>query len=304
MRKIDFTKRINQSIINSIMIGIIMLIIVGMVSINTADRKRQKNSLDITHGYLSFENSVQNFIINNSTLIDGFSAYVESFDIEYDEDVYTYLGNLLDDRMYYIKSVGIIKDTTVLWNFPLEGNRAAIGTDLARISAQRASILEAKLTLESSFDGPIDLVQGGSGYIIRNIITKNDKYWGLASIVLYDDKVKELFDSYAEENHIKVAIFNKEGTQNLIYGDKNIKNQNPLVFHNNVVYNDWTFYVLPDEDTNNNTSLILIGLSGLILTTLITYKSYMFFKAHYEIRRKNIILKKTSVKDKLTELYN
>ncbi|MDD2371529.1 MAG: diguanylate cyclase [Firmicutes bacterium] len=306
MRKPRIFKRFNNSMINSVMISMIMLIILSMILLYTAGTKKQKDVLDVTHRYVAFENRVQSFIMNNSTLLNGFTAYIETFDSYSDDDIYRYLNNLLVGRMYYISNVGIVKDTTILWNYPFDNNKKAIGVDLTTIPNQISSINKVRETLQSNFDGPVDLVQGGKGYIIRSPIVKEGKYWGVASIVLDSEKLVELFDSYAKENNIKVAIFNKNNGGSLVYGDENIKNQTPLIFHSNFIYNDWTFCVLPEDNSlNSNLSVILlITITGLIIGSFITYRSYNIFKSHEEIRRKNIILKKTSVRDKLTQIYN
>ncbi len=306
MRKPAFFKKINYSIFNSIMIGLIMLLILAMVLFYTTDRQKQKNSLDVTHRYVAFENRVQSFIMNNSTLLDGFSAYIETFDIYSESDIYNYLNHLLVGRMYYIRNVSIVKNTTIIWSYPLANNQAAIGVDLVTVPDQYVAVDKVRTTLQNSFDGPTDLIQGGTGYIIRRPIIKDGKYWGVSSIILNSDKLVELFDVYAKESNIKVAIFNKTNNESLVYGDENIKNQKPMVFKSNFIYNNFTFYVLPEDNKVYDylPIYILIAIVGLIITSSITYQSYKFFMGHEDVKRKNIILKKTSVKDKLTEIYN
>jgi diguanylate cyclase (GGDEF)-like protein/hemerythrin-like metal-binding protein len=306
MKRIALPKKVNRAMVIAFFACFIMiLILVGVVFYETA-RTNQKKVLNITHDYVHFEDHVQSFLINNSNLMIGFSAYIQTFENYKEKDVYAYLGYLVDSNIYYIRNIGIIKGTTIIWNFPKAGNEKAIGTDLSTIPAQAAAIERAKHTLKYNFEGPVNLVQGGTGFIMRIPIIKNGKYWGMVSVVLKADKVKEVFDNYAKECNIKVAILNKSSNNSLIYGDKSVLNQNPIMFNSTFTGGEWTVYAIASDSTTNTDTgfLAFIIVMGIFLTIWVSQRTYKFFQYNEEIERKNATLNISVMKDKLTGIYN
>ncbi|MBI9012913.1 MAG: sensor domain-containing diguanylate cyclase [Clostridiales bacterium] len=92
-------------------------------------------------------------------------------------------------------------------------------------------MLRTKTELKSGFQGPINLVQGGQGFIIRQpLLSSNGLYWGQVSIVLKADEIYGVISSKADDANIEVMIFEKDDDGNIIYGDTKIRDQNPVSF--------------------------------------------------------------------------
>ena len=300
--KVNNTKKV---IITGLVFSILFTILVGFIVMQT-NAEKQERIIKITQSYAIFEDHVQTFLINKANIMKGFSAYIQTFE-NYDEnDVYEYLEYLLQDEDEYINNIGIIKDTTITWNYPKNENQDSIGIDLSRVKGQAETIAEIKRTMKYKFDGPVKLVQGGTGYIMRVPIKKDGAYWGMISVVLKADKVMELFDNYAKETGLKVAIINREKNNSLVYGEQRIVENSLAVFDSAFIGGSWSIYV-KESDEKSDTVIKLstvITIIGLLLVIMTTYLTYSFFKSAEEIENKNDSLSEAIIRDSLTGIYS
>ncbi|MDF2558343.1 MAG: hypothetical protein K0R71_2171 [Bacillales bacterium] len=308
MKRITFFKGKNRKAIRiSIIVGLINLILLTSFLVIFIRIDNQKKTLELTQNYNKFDDKLRGFFIYNTNFIKGFTAYIQTFEQYNDKDVYTYIGHLLDNNLDYIRNIGILKDTTIMWNYPKEENVKTIGVDLLNIPSQAEGVRRTKETLKYNFEGPIDLVQGGTGYVMRIPIVKNEKYWGMVSIVLKADKVKKLFETYEKGSNIKVAILNKSSNDSLVYGDKSmLHNKKAVEFHSGFSGGYWNIYVLPLSHKGVvHNKLLWIGVfMGLLFTLWVSIRSYKYIQMNEEIKNMNNLLSLDIVKDKLTGIYN
>lgn len=298
-------KRMQHSLLISLALGMALLLIFGMFLFTEASREKEKQINRVTHDYIQFQNHIENFFTSNVNLMAGFSAYIQTFE-QYDEkEMYTYIENLTKNNAEYIKNIGIIEDTTIKLLYPIEGNEKALGTDLSKIPDQVASALYVKEHLTYCFDGPKQLVQGGTGYFIRIPIMKDNTYWGMVSIVLKADKVQELFTEYVDECNLQVAIVNKSNGSKLIFGDESILKRDHLAFDSTFSGNNWTMYVVSsNDDSIFGNYLLLLAIFGILVILFIVRLTYNFFCDTERIREKNDILNSAVFRDRLTGIYN
>ena len=78
--------------------------------------------------------------------------------------------------------------------YPLEGNEKAIGLDYNKNPAQREAALRARDSGSLILAGPVDLVQGGTGFIGRFPVFTGDafgqrEFWGIVSAVVDADRL-------------------------------------------------------------------------------------------------------------------
>lgn len=306
MEHTKFKVRDIKGKIAAFLVGFIMLSL--LISFLFVENKiaDQKKKLDITNRYFSFEDRIHNFLFYNSNLIKGFSAYIQTYNQYNENDVYTYLSHLLDNSLIYIRNIGIIKGTTIIWNFPKKENEKSIGVDLSKVPMQAESIKRTKATLKSDFEGPVNLVQGGTGYIMRVPIIKNNRYWGIVSIVLKADKVKEMLSEYENKYNINVVIFNKTYNNRWVYGNRSILQKNPIMFNSSFNGGEWSVYVISTQKQTQKDYVLrlLVVIAGVIITILASKGTYKYVQMTEEMRRKNTLLSRDIVKDMLTGIYN
>ncbi len=97
------------------------------------------------------------------------------------ENLFRYAGKGL-------KNLGISVGTRIEYVYPLQGNEAVLGVDLATIKGQAETVRQTMAGRKMVVAGPYDLVQGGRGVIARKPIYLSERdgggVWGMASLVI------------------------------------------------------------------------------------------------------------------------
>ncbi len=88
----------------------------------------------------------------------------------------------------HIKIIGVAPNDVIKYIYPLKENQAALGLDYRTVPEQWESVQKAKFIEEMFISGPVNLVQGGQGLIVRvpifNDPPLNREYWGVCSLIL------------------------------------------------------------------------------------------------------------------------
>ncbi|NTV91093.1 MAG: sensor domain-containing diguanylate cyclase [Clostridiales bacterium] len=293
-------KRGKNTFVISVLVSIAVFIVIMLFTWLSVNRLHQKEILETTDRFIAFKSNAERLIYSNITLLQGFNAYLQSSSDFDSAGTNTYMENLLANNSNKIRNIGVIKDTTIIWNYPGETNKAAIGVDLAKIDGQKEPVLKVKKELVSVLQGPVDLVQGGSGFIARIPVLKKDiGYWGQISIVLKSDEIIRELELYAEEADLNIVVFSRVKNQELQFmGDKDADIASMLEFQIDKDLINWKAYAEPEGGWHNELpliiSVIIAAIAGSILIGLFAGKII-------ETHRKLMVL---SFQDSLTGLYN
>ncbi|PKM53338.1 MAG: hypothetical protein CVV00_12790, partial [Firmicutes bacterium HGW-Firmicutes-5] len=283
------------SITVSLFLLTVFLLIIGMFINNM----KQQEMLKTTDKFINFKSQVERLIFTNKTLVQGFEAYILVNPGLDEEEAYIFLDNLLSKNENQIRNIGVCQDTTIIWNYPKEGNTAAIGVDLAKVDSQKELVLKVKNELVPILQGPVELVQGGTGFIIRlPIVRKDTGYWGQISIVLKGDKIMEAISGYAEDAGLNVAIFNDQNQTAPFYGSMSTVGESPLTFAIDPDFVDWKVVVSPKEGCENNQ--FIFGCATFLAVIIAAGAGLLTFRA----LKTNYQLRIMSSHDSLTGLYN
>ena len=277
-------------------IGVLLGVMFFSLAFYENNRINQQETIKATEHFVVLDNKLNTLVYTNIHLLQGFMAYIQTNDELYDENIYRFLDVLLSSQYEMINNVGILKDTTIIWNYPYEPNKASIGVDLATVEAQKEDILKVKNERRTIFLGPVNLVQGGKGFIIRHPVIESDgTYWGQVNIVLkYDEFLAEI-GRYEEELDIKAVILS-EG--NVIYGDAALLEKDLYWF----TFDDEAFVwdvgiELLDHDGDALYRTLLFGFLGIVALMAISIAAYVAVRANEKVKHE-------SVHDHLTGLRN
>ncbi|RMF16312.1 MAG: sensor domain-containing diguanylate cyclase [Gammaproteobacteria bacterium] len=98
------------------------------------------------------------------------------------------LASKLQQGFDALSSIQIAPGGVVRQVYPLKGNEAAVGHDLLADPVRRPSAKRAIAEHRTLVAGPLDLLQGGKGIIIRHPIyvreANQETFWGFATVVL------------------------------------------------------------------------------------------------------------------------
>ncbi len=92
------------------------------------------------------------------------------------------------------RNIAAAPDLVIRYVYPLAGNEQALGLDYRTVPHQMMAVRRARDTGEAVVDGPIDLVQGGRGFVARVPVfirtgDDEDAFWGLAAGVLDEEQL-------------------------------------------------------------------------------------------------------------------
>jgi diguanylate cyclase len=230
-------------------------------------------------------------------LLKGYEVYLMTNPDLTEDETINYLKSLIGSDAL-INNVGIIKDTTIIFNYPKEQNQKAIGVDVAKIPEQRDALLKVKNSLEPVFFGPVDLVQGGSGYIARMPILVDEKYWGQISIVLKADMVNNLFMEYAAAKNLEIAIFqNSVSRDHLVLGSYSILDKTPVLNTISIMNTNYIIAALNSEPVSSAEYSSLAYLFAFILSLFLAYLIFFSLMKSAETKVQASI-------DSLTKVHN
>ena len=285
-----------KTIILSLFSGILlssMFFIFGYYEVNKAD---QSSQLEATKRFAVFDNQLNDLLYDNIYALRGFVAYIHTHDELTDDKIYGFLDELLKSHSDMINNVGILRDTTIIWNYPYEQNKASIGVDLAQNERQKNQVLSVKETLKPLFQGPIDLVQGGRGFSIRYpILNPDGSYWGQASIILKADVFVNTIKQFEEELGVQTILLNGE---EIVYGDTGLKDEQLYWFELEDDIFVWSVGMKVTEDQSYaKVRIYFMFILGAVVFITITSAMYMFVRA-------NDLIKHEALHDHLTGLRN
>ncbi len=137
---------------------------------------------DLSNRVLALQRMVDRWVIRGSTPKEEFLADAGSF---------------LEDTPGFQAIEWVDKDFIVRWIVPLEGNERAQDLDLAFEKNRRTALERAKTLKSPTATAPIDLVQGGKGFLIYFPIYVRDEFNGFILAVF---RVKEWLDFVFDVN--------------------------------------------------------------------------------------------------------
>ncbi|WP_316858857.1 EAL domain-containing protein [uncultured Cohaesibacter sp.] len=171
-----------------------------------------------------------------------------------DEKRFNELASRLFHEYSSMRAIATAPNLVVDKIYPRMGNEGVIGLDYRKAKEQRDMVLKARDTGSVTLAGPVKLVQGGSGVIIRYpVFTKNGEdeksFWGVVSSVIDMDNIYRFAGIY-RNNDLDFAFLGKDGKGvdgDLFFGTSAILDQNPVYVKVRLAYGEWQLLAVPKE---------------------------------------------------------
>jgi len=293
----DYTKKRLSGLYISLLIGILTLIPMSIFIFSEMERIRNEEEITVSKSYSAFQSESGRLIFDSINLLRGYLALIETTDVK-EEETAKYLKRLTVNRMKYVRNISVIDNTTIKWVFPLQGNESTIGTNLVTIEEQKDAVIKTKVNRLSFMDGPVNLLQGGRGFIARvPIVSQEGSYMGQLAIVLDADEILNKFEEISNEKGIRLHIVSLDNGK-VVMNNEEILDKDPIQFTMNEEYFNWKVYVIPENGWNRYvTRFVLCFVLAALLAFIVGY-------AVYYLLRTNTELKKMASRDSLTGLYN
>ncbi|MEA3423614.1 MAG: diguanylate cyclase, partial [Bacillota bacterium] len=191
-------KEMNKAVL--FIIITILLIVMWWETINRFSHFVTESREDLFNEEInSMSTQISKIFESKLDIIKSLNAFVtikidDGFSQELLED-YGEMSNLVEKGVLNINVApgGIIK-----YVYPLKGNEVVIGHDLINDDREEVKndIEYSIKTRLSIISGPIELVRGGIGVIIRDPVFIDDEFWGFVTIVMDASLLTDVIDAY------------------------------------------------------------------------------------------------------------
>ena len=168
----------------------LLVVIAGWVVAETQARNNhiQAQRASITAQMAVLRADLEGAVNGPIQLVRGLIATIET-EPDMDQTRFTQLASRLIDNQRLLRNVAAAPNMIIQMMYPIVGNEQAIGLDYSRIAEQRDAALRVRDLGDLVLAGPVDLVQGGQGFIGRFPVYVPDSdgalvFWGLVSAVM------------------------------------------------------------------------------------------------------------------------
>jgi PAS domain S-box-containing protein len=235
------------------------VIIIFFIGLESLERQRFRQTLQIkTINTLSrIRANLEAEINANFYLTRGLIAYVSTHP-DIDEQIFHRLSRQILKNHNFIRNIALAPDNIIRFVYPLQGNERAIGLNYQNNAEQWPAVAKVVASGKTVIAGPIKLVQGGVAFVNRTpIFLANDsdsqqenQYWGLASIVIEQDRLFKAAGLYNTDLDIRIAIKGKDGLGadgDMIDGDPDIFLDAPVLLPVNLPEGEWLLAATPKD---------------------------------------------------------
>jgi PAS domain S-box-containing protein len=186
---------------------------------------------------------------------------------------------------WQLRHISAAPDLVIRYIFPRQGNEGALGLDIGNHPAQREAVFRARDIGEMVLEGPIDLVQGGRGFIGRFPVFvdrepgQGKAFWGLISAIIDEERLYEAAGLRDIVLPLDIAIRGKDGLGakgDLFFGRAEVFGSDPKVASVRLPDGTWQMAAIPKGGwpvrADDAWSLRLVfGLGGLLIVLSVAF---------------------------------
>lgn len=243
---------------------------------------------------------IEGTINSNAQIVKGLVAAM-SIEPNMTQERFIALSTPLLTGSSQIRNIAAAPDFVIRYMNPVIGNEAAIGLDYRTISEQYDAVKIARDAGTLVLDGPVNLVQGGQGFIaripvfIQNETEKTPKFWGIISSVIDIDKFFEASGLNNKDLDFNIAIRQSATSikpTKLIFGDEKIFDSNPLLTNISLPYGTWTLAATPKHGwTQNNADILIFRATLFIIALLFLIPLFILDRRTQKLKESEAFLK-------------
>ena len=150
-----------------------------------------------------------------------------------------------------ILNIAAAPDLVVRMIYPVDGKEAAVGLDYRETPAHWNAVRQALKTKNIVLAGPVDLIQGGTGFIGRRAVfvgPDRDHLWGLLSIVIDTASFYRAAGLLDRNLNLNLAIQGEDASGikgGVFYGDRNQLERRSETKTVSLPYGEWILLATP-----------------------------------------------------------
>ena len=225
---------------------------------------------------------------SNIQLLHGLIAVIQT-EPDMDSQRYAQITGGLFNAENQLRNVAAAPGLVITNTYPLKGNEAIIGIDYRNVETQRDAVFRARDTRNLVLAGPVDLIQGGQGFIARFPVfiehpDRTETFWGIVAAVIDVESLYRKAGLRDRDLTIEVALNGADGTGAAgarFFGSADVLASEPVVEQVILPNGTWQIAAIPKggwDRTPDNTWLVwllaLIAGSLIVVPVAISQKLY------------------------------
>ncbi|MCP4208954.1 MAG: response regulator [Shimia sp.] len=234
-----------------------LIALVGVVSFaayvernETFIAKQEQRTLTVSESS-RLRAQIEGYVSADIQLVRGMIAAL-SANLDMSQAEYSRLAQQVMGSHQEFLNIAAAPDLVVNRVFPYEKNKAALGLDYNKNDAQRAAAHRVRDTGEMVLAGPVNLVQGGTGFIGRfpvwDMTGEETRFWGLVAAVIDANALYQEAGLLDPDLSIDVALIGKDGTGaegELFFGNAEVLDDNPILMRIQLPSGEWQLATRP-----------------------------------------------------------
>ncbi len=263
------------------------LLIAAVIFLEYFDAKQfqQEEKVTVVNKLSTVRASLEGVINGNLLSITGLTAEI-SLNPDISQEEFSQYAQIILAQKTQIRNIAAARDMVITHMYPMKGNEKALGLDYRKNEKQRAAALKAKEVGSIFVAGPVNLVQGGRGFIARTPIfeavkdkaSNQGRFWGLVSTVIDLDRLYTAAGLSDPNLHIEVAIRGHDSSGakgKIFYGSPGLYKEEPVLLDVSLPNGSWQLAATPNGGwTQKSPNALAIRSAGIIVFLLIVWLSY------------------------------
>ena len=297
---------------NVIAVGIACAVIVATWMFAEAQNRaihRQSARADVSEQLGLVRARLEGNINSNLQLVRGLVAVIAT-QPDIDQEQFGRIAGSLVGEHSQLRNVAAAPDLVIRLMYPIKGNERAIGLDYRKNEQQRAAAMRAVHSQKMVLAGPVDLLQGGQGFIGRFPVFVDNpdgskRLWGLVAAVVDVNRLYADSGLTDPDLPIDIALSGRDATtkdKSVFFGSEAVFADDPVVSEVSLPTGHWRIAARPRggwSGTPDNAWLLrVLFLAGgllVILPILIVGRLYEQRRAHIgELRQRQDQLERLS----------
>ncbi|MTW19690.1 histidine kinase [Allochromatium palmeri] len=221
-------------------------------------------------------------------LVHGLTAVISAHP-DIDQAEFARIAQGLVDERHSLRNIVGAPNLVVSLVYPLPGNESVIGLDYRRHPIQGPEAQRALNTGHSVLAGPLPLVQGGMGFLLRDPVfvtpeppSAPKRPWGLVTAVIEMDQLYRQAGLQDAIPRLRLALQRSECTDawgDVFFGDPSVLDRDPVSIAIEIPGGTWRLSAIPRPDWGHtlHTHLpiyllgLLLALTGATMTYLLVH---------------------------------
>ncbi|WP_375571587.1 EAL domain-containing protein [Ahrensia marina] len=241
--------------------------------------------------------ALESNIISNIQLVRGLVAVIAS-DPDIDQAKFERIASELIGEHSQLRSIAAAPDLVIRMIYPMIGNEQALGLDYLRHPTQREAALASMQARHMVLAGPIDLVQGGQGFIGRFPVfveggPAGDRAWGLISAVIDVDQLYTDSGLMRDDLPIQLVLMGRDADlsdDTVFFGDGMVLKQEPVEAEVSLPNGGWRIAAIPRDgwpEIPSNALQFRAALAAAMLMVMlpIVFAGYLYDQHRAHIRK-------------------